>query len=178
MAETNTTTTTTGTDGQVDYKALYEQSQNEVSRYKSSVDKLTSENADYKRKERERMTDEDKRNAELAEKEKRYAEIERENALYRYKASLGGMIKDEKALNDIAECYANGDIALALGKQKTYFDKYLAEREKEIKAELLQQNPQPNPQGSGASMTKEEIMAVQDPVQRQKLIAENINLFR
>lgn len=166
-------------DGEVDYKALYEQSQSDLSRYKGSIDKLTSENAEYKRKERERMTDEDKRNAELAEKEKHYAEIERENALYKYKASLGSIIKDEKVLAEVAECYANGDIALAIGKQNAYLAKERTELEKTIKAELLQQNPQPNPQNNGgAVMTKEEIMAVTDPIQRQQLIAQNINLFK
>lgn len=179
MANETNTTNVTETDGQVDYKALYEQAQGEVSRYKSSVDKLSSENADYKRKERERMTDEEKRNNELAEKEKHYAEIERENALYKYKASLGSIIKDEKVLAEVAECYANGDIALAIGKQNAYLAKERTELEKTIKAELLQQNPQPNPQNNGgATMTKEEIMAVTDPLQRQQLIAQNINLFR
>lgn len=176
MAETTTNQTTA--NDEVDYKALYEQSQNDLTRLKSANDKLSSENAEYKRNERERMTDADKRNAELAEREKHYAEIERENALYKYKASLSGVIRDEKVLTEIAECYANGDIATALSKQSAYFTKDRSELEKTIKSELLRQNPQPNAQGSSPKKTKEEIMSVTDPAERQKLIAQNIELFR
>ena len=51
--------------------------------------------------------------------------------------------------------------------------------EKKIKAELLQQNPQPNPQSTGGGYkTKAEIMAIKDTNQRQKAIAENMHLFK
>ena len=57
-----------------DYKSMYEQLQSEFTRIKSANDKLSSENADYKRSERERMTEEQKRNADIAEKEKSVSE--------------------------------------------------------------------------------------------------------
>lgn len=175
MAE-QTTTTTTETD--VDYKALYEQAKNDLAKQKSSNDKLASENAEYKRQQRESMTDEAKRNAELAEREKHYAEIERENALYKYKASLGATIKDEATLNSIAEAYADGKIDLAIKKQTEYLATQRVELEKQIKSELLKTNPQPNPQNGSNAMTRDEIMAISDPVQRQKAIADNIHLFK
>lgn len=167
----------TNTNGEVDYKALYEQSQGDLARYKSSIDKLTGENAEYKRKERERMTDEDKRNAELAEREKRYAEIERENALYKYKASLGSIIKDEKVLAEVAECYANGDIAMAIGKQNAYILKAQGELEKTIRAELLKENPQPNPDVNVGGLTQEQFDKM-DVVERTKVYNEQPELYK
>lgn len=161
-----------------DYKSMYEQLQSEFTRIKSANDKLSSENADYKRSERERMTEEQKRNADIAEKEKHYAEIERENAMYKYKASLSGVIKDDKVLTQIAECYANGDVVGALTIQNAYLAKDRSELEKTIKAELLKQNPEPSPAGTNPKLTKDEIMAVKNPIERQKLIAQNIDLFR
>lgn len=179
MEEKTTTAIKESTESsETNYKALYEQLQSELTRIKSANDKLSSENADYKRSERERMTDEQKRNAEIAEKEKHYAEIERENAMYKYKASLSGVIKDDKVLTQIAECYANGDVVGALTIQNAYLAKDRSELEKTIKADLLKQNPQPNPDGSSPKLTKAEIMAVKNPIERQKLIAQNIELFR
>ena len=43
--------------------------------------------------------------------------------------------------------------------------------------ELMQKNPQPSAQGGKPKKTAEEIMQIVDPVERQRAIAENIELF-
>lgn len=162
---------------EINYKAEYEKMQSEYDALKRSFDKASSEIADFKRKDKARMTDEEKRNAELAEREEHYKAIERENALYKYKASLSTQIKDEKVLSEVAELYASGDISGAIAKQNEYFAKYQTELEKSIKADLLKQNPQATPQ-SNVRMSKEDIMKISDPVLRQQMIAQNIHLFK
>ena len=164
-------------DPEIDYKAQYESMKSEYDALKRNFDKTSSEVAEYKRKEKARMTDDEQKKAELAEREEHYKAIEKENALYKYKASLSNQIKDEKVLSEVAELYASGDISGAIAKQNEYFAKYQTELEKSIKADLLKQNPQATPQ-SDVKMSKEDIMKISDPVSRQQMIAQNIHLFK
>ena len=91
MAETNTTATTTAdnsgnatattatqSDGNSapDYKALFEKAVAERDRFKSASDNLSAENAAYKRKEREALTESERKQADDAEKEQRYIEMQ------------------------------------------------------------------------------------------------------
>lgn len=171
--ETNTTQTP-----EVDYKAEFERVQAENARLKSAVDKTSSEVADYKRKERERMSEEEKSKAEQQEREAYYKKLERENALHRYSAKLAKTIQDESVIAEIASLYADGEFDKAIDKQNDYFIKQRAELEKTIKADLMRENPQPQPTTGGVTMTKEQIMAIKDPIERQAAIAKNIHLFQ
>ena len=91
MAETNTTATTTADnsgnatattatqgDGNSapDYKALFEKAVAERDRFKIASDNLSAENAAYKRKEREALTESERKQADDAEKEQRYVEMQ------------------------------------------------------------------------------------------------------
>ena len=91
MAETNTTATTTADnsgnatattatqgDGNStpDYKALFEKAVAERDRFKSASDNLSAENAAYKRKEREALTESERKQADDAEKERKYVEMQ------------------------------------------------------------------------------------------------------
>ena len=178
MAEETKNTTTEETTETVDYKAEYEKLKSSYDKLKTANDKTSSENADYKRKERERMSAEEQKAVENEEREKYYKALERENAVHRYTSKLGGVIKDQKALTEIAELMADGEYDKAIEKQTEYLSKDRETLEKQIKSELMKQNPQAQPQNSGGSVkTKEEIMAIKDPVERQAAIAKNINLF-
>lgn len=178
MADEMTNIQETSTET-VDYKAKFEEVQTNYERLKSNFDKVSSEVAEHKRKDKERMSDEQKRAVELEEREAYYKTIEKENALYKFKSSLSTSIKDDKVLNAVAEYYANGEIEEAIKKQNDYYAKYQAELEKTIKADLLQKNPQSMPQNDGnkPTMTRSQIMAIDDYAERQQKIAENIDLF-
>lgn len=91
MAETNTTatttadnsgnaTSTTATQGDgnstPDYKALFEKAVAERDRFKIASDNLSAENAAYKRKEREALTESERKEADDAEKEQKYVEMQ------------------------------------------------------------------------------------------------------
>lgn len=180
MAEETTTTTqeTTQENTQsTDYKAEYERLQSEYAKLKASNDKNSSEVAEYKRKERERMSDDEKRKTDDEARENHYKELERKLAMREYEDELDD-IYDEKIRGEIVEMLADGKVVEALKKHKEFRKTYKVELEKEIKANLLKQNPQPNAQSNGgASMTKEDIMKIKDASARQKAISEHINLF-
>lgn len=174
MADEKTPTTTEET---VDYKAKYEELSANYDKLKTANDKTSSEVAEYKRREKERMSAEEKTSAELAEKEAYYKELEKENAKHRYTAKLSGLIKDAKVLEEVAMLMAECKFDEAVDKQVVYLQKQQAEMEKTIKADLLKQNPQPSPEGGEKTYTKAEIMAIPDAQERQRLIAKYIHLF-
>lgn len=174
MAEETTTKTT---ETEVDYKAKLEEMEAKYSSLKTSFDKTSSENADYKRKERERLTDEERIKAERAEQDAKYAELEKKLALRDYADELDD-VTDKATQTQIVELLADGKIKEALKKFKEFRAKDRAEIEKRVKAELLKQNPQPNAQTTGGGYkSREEIMAIQDAQARQQAIAENLTLF-
>lgn len=176
MAEENKNNTTETTDT-TDYKAEFERLQAEHAKMKSSFDKASSEVADYKRKERERMSEDEKKAAADAEREAHYKDLERRIALSDYSAELDD-VADAKARTEIVELFADGKIVEALKKFKEFRAKDRTEMEKRIKADLMKQNPQPAAQnGTATAKTKADIMAIVDAEERQKAIAENIHLF-
>lgn len=161
---------------EIDYKAKFEEMQNNYDKLKSNFDKTSSEVADYKRKEKERMNDDERKQAELEEREKRYAELEKQIALRDYADELDD-ITDKATKDKIAEAFASGDIKGALKSFKAWRNSYKADLEKQIKADLMKSNPQATAQGGKTTKTKEEILAIKDTAERQKAIAENLSLF-
>lgn len=125
----------------------------------------------------EKLTEEEKVQIELAKKEEYYKALEKENARNKYITKLGKSIKDEKVLNEIADLFAEGDFATAIDKQNEYLIKYHGELEKTIKADLMKQNPQPQPQNGNGGITKEQFdaMGVQE---RTKLYNEQPEVYK
>ena len=125
----------------------------------------------------EKLTEEEKAQIELAKKEEYYKALEKENNRNKYIQKLGKSIKDENVLNEIADLYANGDFVTAIDKQNEYLAKYLGELEKTIKADLMKQNPQPQPQNGNGGITKEQFdaMGVQE---RTKLYNEQPEVYK
>ena len=127
----------------------------------------------------EKMSAEEKAQAEAEKREEYYKSLEKELARNKYVAKLGKTIKDEKVVEEIADLYAEGKFTEALDKQNDYFAKYHKDMEKNIKADLMKQNPQSTAQNDNLTYkSKDEIMAIKDTQARQKAIADNINLFQ
>lgn len=170
MAEVNT-------NPNIDYQAEYEKMQGELAKFKNANDKLSSEIAEHKRKERERLSEEEKVKLAQEEREKYYKDLERRVALSDY-ANEFDDYQDKKFVSEICELFADGKIKEALSKSKELRAKERTELEKKIKSDLLKQNPQPSAQvNGGAYKTQADIMAIKDSVERQKAIAENPHLF-
>ena len=147
-----------------------------------SKGKLTDYETRMKKAEKalaDKLTEEEKAQIELAKKEEYYKQLEKENNRNKYLTKLGKTIKDEKVLGEIADLYADGDFATAIDKQNEYLSKYHSELEKTIKADLMNQNPQPTAQsGNNTYKTKDEILAIKDTATRQQAIADNLTLFQ
>ena len=125
-----------------------------------------------------KLTEEEKAKIELAKREEYYKALEKENNRNKYINKLGKTIKDEKVLSEIADLYADGDFATAIDKQNDYLTKYHTELEKTIKADLLKQNPQANPQnGSNGGITKEQF-ANMGVAERTKLFNEQPDVYK
>lgn len=144
-----------------------------ISKYQA----LENERNDFKEKYTSTLTETQKAEQRAIEEQKKYEAIMKENALYKHKQKLSKTIKDETALEEIATLYANGDLEGAFEKQNAYFEKANAEMEQKIKADLMAQNPQGNPQeGNGGTITAEQF-AKMDYKARVELYNSNKDLY-
>ena len=143
---------------------------------RNSLTKSNSEAANYKKALREKQTAEEKEAEERAEaqrvRDEEFEDMKKQlnhnKALTAYKA-----ISDEKSVEALIDAVSNADhnaIAQIIAK----------ECEKSVavaRQSWLDGRPEVNYGGSSTPKTKEEIMAVKDVTERQRLIAENIDLF-
>lgn len=148
----------------------------DVERFKSANDKLSKSEAEMKRQLRAKQTTEEQEAEARAEAE-RIAQEEREalkTELNQVKAEKAyKAITDEKVVSGLIEAVSNADhtaIAQIIAKE---CEKAVAVAQQT----WLDSRPEVNYGGSGDVMTKEKIMAVKDMSERQRLIAENIDLF-
>lgn len=171
VAETTETTVTDNTPSTDELMAQIAQLTADRDKYKSANDKLSKENAEAKRKERDRMTEEEKQSEAQRlrdeELEATKAELNRMKAIGAYKS-----ISSEKVVENLIEAVSNADHN-AIAK---IFDAEIEARVKAEKTEWLKSRPQANA-GAYSSMTKEQIMAIPDRNERIRAIAQNQNLF-
>lgn len=105
----------------------------------------------------ERMTEEEKQAQTIAERESHYKALERENAVYKYKAELSASISDSTLVDKIANLYADGNYQDGIKAQNAYFAQEKDNIEKRVKAELLKQQPEPAPQNdTNTKVTQEQ----------------------
>lgn len=144
---------------------------------KELFDQTAHDAADWKKKYNARLTDEEKASAERQQKiEEMEAELEtlrREKTVSSYTADYLALGYEEKLAKETAEAVADGDFAKVMANQK----KFLAKYEQTIQANLLKDTPRPDSAGGTVTRTKDEIMSIKDPAERQQAIAENPELF-
>lgn len=139
-----------------------------IGKYNSAV----AERDDYKAKYTSTLDDAQRAEIARQEQEKRYAEIEKQNSIYRYTEKLSGTISDKEVLTKVATLWADGKIEEALDAQTQYFAKVNQQS-------AMQNNPQASAQSGGSTpMTREQIMAIKDPSERQLAIQNNLQLFQ
>lgn len=181
-AENMTTTNETAVNesSNEEMEALKEElakAQAETARFKASVDKLAKEAAEKKREERAKMTEDEKRKAEQEEEYARLKEKAEQDAkeLNHLKAVTAYKGVEEDVVEKLIDAINDRDHnAIA-----STIDKIVEKAIKEKEAEWKKSRPAAiMGDGSFPTMTKEEIMAIKDPTERQRKIAENINLFR
>ena len=157
-------------------QAQLAQANAEKEQLRNSLTKSNSEAANYKKALREKQTAEEKEAEERAEaqrvRDQEFEDMKKElnhnKALSAYKS-----ISDEKAVAKLIDAVTNADhnaIAQIIAKE---CEKAVAKAQQT----WLDSRPEVNYGGSSETKTKEQIMAVKDVTERQRLIAENIDLF-
>ena len=132
-----------------------QQMMNDYAKLKRAFDKTSSELAETKKALKEKMTEQEIASQEKAEaeaeKEEHYKQIERENKIYKIKATYLGLGYTSDEAQRIAEAEADNDF-----EEKTkIMSEVEARKKKEMEAEFLASRPDINT-GSGSDvLTKE-----------------------
>lgn len=184
MAEetkTNVVETTEGnaTDNQPTVEELMAQLESERAekeRHKSALDKALKEKGDITKQLRAKQSEDERLSAEQAEAQRirdeefeaTKAELNRLKAVGAYKS-----ISSEKVVENLIEAVSNADhnaIALIIESE-------IKAAVKVAQTDWLKSRPQANV-GVDSAITREEILAIKDPIERQTKMAQNIELFR
>ena len=129
----------------------------ELERLKTANSKLSSENADWKRKHREALSEEERKSQEVADELKQLREqnekLLRESNVSKHKAKFLGMGYDEALASDAAAAMVDGDTE----KLFSYQQKHQEALEKKIRADALKGTPKPVPDKGDGAMTLENL---------------------
>lgn len=136
------------------------------SKAKSEAEKLAGMNADEKEKYE---------NQKLREQ---VEELLRKDALGKMATVARGMLgeKNISVSDDLIEMLISDDAEKTKSSVDSFINAFQAAVERAVK-DALKGNP-PKKTSEPASITKEQIMKVKDPLERQKLIAEHMDLFQ
>jgi hypothetical protein len=148
---------------------------------KKRFDEVASELAEWKRKHKALLTEEEQkaqeREEELATLRREVEETRKERVLSEHKAQYIAMGYDEELAEDTAKASIEGDTNRVFSNHR----KFLEAHDKDLELKLIAKSPRPDGTGAKNSevpKTKAEIMAVKDNTERQQLIAQNIELFK
>lgn len=143
--------------------AEWEKKQNKA---KSEADRLANMNAQQK---------EQYENEQL---KKQVEELLRKDALGKMATVARGMLgeKNISVSDDLIEMLISDDAEKTKSSVDSFITAFQSAVEKAVK-DALKGNP-PKKTSEPASITKEQIMKVKDPLERQKLIAEHMDLFQ
>ena len=129
----------------------------EVERLKTANSKLSSENADWKRKHRDALSEEERKSQEVADELKQLREerdkLLRESNVSKHKARFLGMGYEEALANDAAVAMTDGDME----KLFSYQQKHQEAFEKKIRAEALKGTPKPVPDKKDGVITRDQV---------------------
>ena len=129
----------------------------EVERLKAALTKSNSENADWKKKHREALTEEERKAQEKDDLIKKLTEqnekLTRESDMSKHKAKFLGMGYEESLASDAAEAMVDGDME----KLFSYQQKHQEAFEKKIRAESLKGTPKPVPDKRDGAVTIEDL---------------------
>ena len=148
----------------------------DVDKIKSALDKATSEAAGYKKQLRERMTEDEAKEAERAAREaaiqKELEQLRAEKLIDQNTAKFLALGYDEKLARETAAALANGDTEVIFKNHA----KFIADREKALKAEILKSTPT-HPAGDGAEKKTRDDFKKMTLAEKQAFARENPEMF-
>lgn len=153
--------------------------QKELKSNKDLLSKRNSEIAALKKGKDEKLSEAEREAAsvkdQLDELNGKYNALMKEASISKFKAKYIALGYSEELATATAEAAAEGDMDTVLENGMTY----RTEMEKAFKANALKDTPHPEGKGNGSKkMTKDDILKIKDASERQKAIAENIELFQ
>ena len=155
----------------------YDDNAAEVQRLKNLNSKANQEAAEWKRKHKELLTEDERKKSEredaFKDMEEELKTLRREKQVSSYQNKLLSNGYDEKLAKATAEAMADGDMEKVFANQKTFLEAH----DKAYKAELMKETLNPSGGGSTEYKTKDDIMKIKDTSERQRAIAENPELF-
>lgn len=146
---------------------------------KETFDKTAAEAAENKRKLREALNqagnDKAANDEVLKALQGKVAEMEKREKVADYAASLMDQGYSKELAKEVATAMADGDMATVFAKQQTF----LAEREKQIRADALKKTPPPSGGGNegGNDMTLKKLRAM-SPTERYKFAQEHPDIYK
>lgn len=144
---------------------------------KKVISEANSKTADYKKKLLAKQTEEETKAQERQEEMDRILnenkELNKKIAISENVSALVGIGYDTELANETAEALYNGEIGTVIKNMQTV----LSARESQVKADVLQNTPQPPSGNGGKTITKEEIMNIKNTTERQLAMQENPELF-
>ena len=144
----------------------------ELERLKNANTKLSSENAEWKRKHREALSEEERKAQETADRmkqlEEQNAALLRESGVAKHKAKFLGMGYEEALASEAAVAMVDGDME----KLFTYQQKHQDALEKKIRADVLKGTPKPVPDKGEGVMTLEKLRKM-SPAERYEFSQKN-----
>jgi hypothetical protein len=138
----------------------------EIERLKTALSKSNSENAEWKKKHREALSEEERKAQEMADRlkqlEEQNATLLRESSVSKNKARFLGMGYEEALANDAAVALADGDME----KLFSYQQKHQEALEKKIRADALKSTPKPVPNKEDGPVTRDQVakMSMEDRI--------------
>ena len=125
----------------------------EVERLKNALSKSNSENAEWKKKHREALSEEERKAQETADLIKQLkdqnTELLRESAVSKHKAKFLSMGYEESLAGEAAVAMADGDMEKLFSFQQKHQEAF----EKKIRADALKSTPKPVPDKADGAMT-------------------------
>lgn len=146
---------------------------------KKRLDEVSSENSKLKKTGNQNLSEAERQledlRTEKSQLQELYDELKKKTFIAENKAKYLSLGYDDALAIDTANALAEGDMEKVFGNAK----KHQEALEKKIKAEVMKGMGSPDGKGTPSkAMTKEEILKIRDAVERQKAIAEHLDLFQ
>ena len=129
----------------------------EVERLKNALSKSNSENAEWKKKHREALSEEERKTQETADLIKQLqdqnAKLMRESDVSKHKAKFLGMGYEEALAGEAAVAMADGDMAKVFEFQQKHLEAF----EKKIRADAIKGTKRPAPDQESGAMTLDKL---------------------
>ena len=125
------------------------------------------------------MTAQEKAEHERDQLQKELDEYKRKDTLAEMAKTAKGLLKDEEinAPDDIVAMLITDDAETTQQNVKTFATAFKSMVQEAVKAALHGYEPKSG-SGSGGGLTKDKILAIKDPIERQKQIAQHMDLFQ